>query len=109
MHLLFGEGQLIVCAHDKKNSFLMFSFLILEIPKLPPIPQMEFPDESLDAEDREEDDDEPAARATNVKRNLKTSGPKVVDPYTEDPSSSLMPLLIGIVAILPIIFCLCRL
>ena len=92
----------------KMNIFVKFFFL--EIPKLPPMPQMEFPDEPLDAEERDEDDDdEPAARATKVKRNLKTSGPKVIDPYTEDPSSSLMPLLIALVAVLPIIFCLCRL
>ena len=68
---------------------------------------MESPDDPLDIE--EDEDDEPAARQTNVKRILKTSGPKVVDPYTEDQSSSLMPLLIALVAILPIIFCLCRL
>jgi hypothetical protein len=59
--------------------------------------------------DEDEDEDEPAARATNVKRNLKTSGPKVVDPYAEDQSSSLLPLLIALVAVLPVIFCLCRL
>jgi hypothetical protein len=92
----------------KKINIFVNSFF-LEIPKLPPMPQMEFPDEPLDTEERDEDDDEPAARATKLKRNLKTSGPKVIDPYTEDPSSSLMPLLIAIVAVLPIIFCLCRL
>jgi len=82
------------------NSFLYF----LEIPKLPPIPEMELPDESLD-----EEDDEPEAKRTKVKRNLKTSGPSVLDPYAEDQSSSLIPLLIALVAILPVIFCLCRL
>jgi hypothetical protein len=44
-----------------------------------------------------------------VKRNLKTSGPKVIDPYTEDQSSSLIPLLIALAAVIPVIFCLCRL
>ncbi len=67
---------------------------------------MELPEEPLY---EDEDEDEPAAKATKVKRNLKTSGPKVVDPYTEDQSSSLLPLLIALVAILPVIFCLCRL
>jgi hypothetical protein len=69
---------------------------------------MELPDESFDQEE-EDEENEPAATATKVKRNLKTSGPQVVDPYAEDQSSSLLPLLIALVAILPVIFCLCRL
>ncbi len=55
-----------------------------------------------------EDEDEAPAKAAQVKRSLKPSGPKVVDPYTEDQSSSLMPLLIAIAAVIPVIFCLCR-
>jgi len=106
MHLLFGEAQLNVCFDYQKRIFLKYISLFLEIPKLPPVPQMELPDEQLD---EEEDEDEPAATATKLKRNLKTSGPKVVDPYAEDQSSSLSPLLIALVAILPVIFCLCRL
>lgn len=54
-----------------------------------------------------EDEDEPA-KAAQTKRTLKPSGPKVVDPYAEDQSSSLVPLLIAIAAVIPIIFCLCR-
>ena len=78
-----------------------------EIPKLPPIPQMELPDEPL-YED-ESYDEEPAIKTPSSKRNLKTSGPKVLDPYADDQSSLLMPLLIALVAVLPVIFCLCRL
>jgi hypothetical protein len=68
---------------------------------------MELPDEPIDED--ENYDDEPAAKLTNSKRNLKTSGPKVIDPYAEDQSSLLVPLLIALVAVLPVIFCLCRL
>jgi hypothetical protein len=68
---------------------------------------MELPDEPFDED--ESYDDEPAAKRTNAKRNLKTSGPKVLDPYAEDQSSSLLPILIGLAAMLPVIFCLCRL
>lgn len=95
-----------VCFGYRKSIFLKYVSLFLEIPKLPPVPQMELPDDSLD---EDEDEDEPVAKATKVQRNLKTSGPKVVDPYAEDQSSSLLPLLIALVAILPVIFCLCRL
>ncbi len=77
---------------------------IIEIPKLPPIPEPEEPEEPMEPED-----DEPPAKATQTKRNLKTSGPKIVNPYAEDQSSSLMPLLIAIAAVIPVIFCLCRL
>jgi hypothetical protein len=57
-----------------------------------------------------DDEDEPPARATETKRQLKTSGPKIVDPYGEDQSSSLLPIVVAIVAIMiPIFFCLCRL
>jgi hypothetical protein len=68
---------------------------------------MELPDEPVDED--ENYDDEPAAKLTNSKRNLKTSGPKIIDPYAEDQSSLLVPLLIALVAVLPVIFCLCRL
>ena len=79
-------------------------FSTIEIPKLPPIPEPEAPELP-----NEPEEDEPPAKATQAKRNLKTSGPKIVDPYADDQSSSLMPLLIAVAAVVPIIFCLCRL
>ncbi|CAF1094137.1 unnamed protein product [Rotaria sp. Silwood1] len=91
--------------NPKINAFIIWRGSIDQIPKLPPMPTMEIPDEPLDVEE----DDELPAKPTNVKRNVKTSGPKVIDPYTEDQSSSLMPLLIALAAVIPIIFCLCRL
>jgi hypothetical protein len=93
---------LIVCEDFFQNIFCFFS--IIEIPKLPPMPEPEQPEEPIEPED-----DEPAAKATQTKRKLKTSGPKIIDPYTEDQSSSFIPLLIAIAAVIPIIFCLCRL
>jgi hypothetical protein len=89
----------------KKKIFFVFSFfLIIEIPKLPPIPEPEQPEEPIQTEEEES-----PAKPTTTKRQLKTSGPKVVDPYTGDQSGSLMPLFIAIAAIIPVIFCLCRL
>jgi hypothetical protein len=70
---------------------------------------MKFVDEPLEEEEEEEDYEESTAKQTKVKRNLKTSGPQVGDPYAEDQSSSFMPLIIALAAIIPIIFCLCRL
>jgi hypothetical protein len=68
------------------------------------MPEPEQPEEPAEPED-----DEPPAKATKTKRSLKTSGPKIVDPYTEDQSGSLMPLFLAIAAVIPVIFCLCRL
>lgn len=58
----------------------------------------------------EVEEDEPPAIQTKTKRQLKTSGPKIVDPYGEDQSSSLIPIFIAIAAVIvPLFFCLCRL
>ncbi|CAF0783730.1 unnamed protein product [Adineta steineri] len=90
--------------NPKVNALIIWKGTVDQIPKLPPIPEPEQPEELV-----QEEDDEPPAKATKVKRSLKTSGPKVVDPYTEDQSSSLIPLLIAVAAVIPVIFCLCRL
>ena len=66
---------------------------------------MDFNEDETDEEEKEE----PTAKATKVKRNVKTSGPKMVDPYAEDQSSLMMPLLLAIAAVIPVIFCLYRL
>jgi len=105
MHLLYGKDLLNVCI-DYIRIDLFFILLIKEIPKLLPMPEPEQPEEPIN---QEEDENEPPAKATKIQRNLKTSGPKVVDPYTEDQSSSFIPLLIAIAAVIPVIFCLCRL
>ncbi|CAF2469818.1 unnamed protein product [Rotaria sp. Silwood2] len=72
------------------------------------IPQLLSKSESEQPEVEKEVEEEKPAVVGNVKRHLKPSGPKIVDPYTEDQSSSLMPLFIAIAAVIPIIFCLCR-
>lgn len=91
-------------SNDKWCQHMSF-FLSLEIPKLSAIPQPEQPEEPLEIEE-----DEPPAKKTNSKRQLKTSGPKVVDPYSDDQSSSLIPVFVAIAAvIIPVFFCLCRL
>jgi hypothetical protein len=70
---------------------------------------MESLDEPLDEEEEGEEYEESSAKTTNVRRHLKTSGPKLVDPYAEDQSSSIMPFIIALAIIIPTLFCLCRL
>ncbi len=84
--------------------YFFFFNRFIEIPKLLPIPEPEELEEPVEPEE-----DEPPAKVTKTKRSLKTSGPKIVDPYVADQSSSFIPLLIAIVAVIPVIFCLCRL
>ena len=68
------------------------------------MPEIEQAEEPTDIEDEEE-----PAKVTKSTRHLKTSGPKIVDPYAEDQSTSLIPLLIGVAAVIPVVFFLCRL
>ena len=94
---------------NKLSSLFGIQFICcLEIPKLLPVAPPEQAEEPLDAP--EEEEQEAPAKTTQTKRNLKTSGPKIVDPYAEDQTSSLLPYAIAIAAvILPVVFCLCRL
>jgi hypothetical protein len=85
--------------NPKINALIIWKGTVDQIPKLPPIPEPEQPEEPIEPED-----DVPPAKATKTKRNIKTSGPKIVDPYTEDQSSSLLPLLIAIAAVIPVVF-----
>jgi len=90
--------------NPKINALIIWKGSVDQIPKLLPIPEPEQPEEPIEPEE-----DEPPAKATQAKRSLKTSGPKVVDPYAEDQSSSLLPLILAIAAVIPVVFCLCRL
>lgn len=111
--LIIWRGSIDRMSKHSVPLFLYINHIFdLEIPKLPAIPQMDVSDDD-EPLDEDEEYNEPSASATaakpSIKRNLKTSGPKVVDPYAEDQSSSFIPLLIALVAILPVLFCLCRL
>ncbi|CAF0734047.1 unnamed protein product [Rotaria sordida] len=88
--------------NPKINAIIIWKGSVDQIPKLPPKSESEQPEVEKEVED------EKPTKAAKVKRTLKPSGPTVLDPYTDDQSSSLMPLFIAIAAVIPIIFCLCR-
>jgi len=90
--------------NPKVNAIIIWKGTVDQIPKLPAIPE---PEQSEQPEEPEAD--EPPAKRTERNRKLKTSGPKIVDPYAQDQSSSFLPLILAIVAVIPVIFCLCRL
>ena len=64
-------------------------------------------------EDRSEDEDEEDRRESestkNKKKNKAPQTPKIVDPYANDETSYLLPILITIGAFIPLLYCLCRL
>ena len=66
------------------------------------MPESEYPDMDYD-------EDEEPSKITKLKRSVKPSGPKAIDPYLDEQSSSFIPLFIAVACAIPVIFCLCRL
>lgn len=91
--------------NPKANAIIVWKGSVDQIPKLSPPAEPE----AIQEPEEIEEEEEPAKR-TDFKRSLKTSGPKIADPYTDGQSSSLIPILVAVVAVLiPVVFCLCRL
>ena len=75
---------------------------LLDVPRLQPLEQQ--PEEQHETEEDYEEE------APKEKKNRKTSGPKVQDPYElEDNGSYLYPVLIAIGLFIPTVLCLCKL
>ena len=75
-------------------------FLILDVPRLQPLEQPE--EEQRESEIEEE--------LPKDKKNRKTSGPKVKDPYELDEGISYFyPFLVAVGLFIPTLLCLCKL
>jgi len=83
--------------NPKINSIVLMKGTLEDWPKLPPLP----------IEPEEEDIADELKEAPSARR--KPSGPRVADPYSEEDSSSLLPIFVAIGAFVPIVFCLCKL
>jgi len=83
--------------NPKINSIVLIKGSLEDWPKLAPLPVE--PEEDEVADDLKE--------STSARR--KPSGPRVADPYTEEDSSSMLPIFVAIGAFIPLVFCLCRL
>lgn len=78
------------------------SVWISDVPRLQPLEQH--------AEEQQERDEEAEEEIPKDKKNRKTSGPKVQDPYElEDNTSYLYPVLIALGLFIPTVLCLCKL
>jgi len=83
--------------NPKINAIVLIKGTLEDFPKLAPLPVE--PEEDEVADDLKE--------STSARR--KPSGPRVADPYTEEDSSSMLPIFVAIGAFIPLVFCLCRL
>ena len=70
----------------------------------------EEPEDDDTVPDEEEGDDYEASKKTSSKnRNKLKSGPPAADPYAEDNSSYVMPIMIAFAIFIPSLLCVCRL
>ena len=67
--------------------------------------------EDEDVEEEDEDVSEPVTekQPTSKNRNKLKSGPPAADPYAEDNSSYVMPIMIAFAVFIPSLLCVCRL
>lgn len=84
--------------NPKINAIAVIKGSLDDVPQLGPIPQ-----DSEEEEDSQEEEEEVVSRPRH------TSGPRTPDPYSEESSSVMLPILIAIGAFIPILFCLCKL
>ena len=89
---------------------------ILEVPKLPeiikkPPPEEVAEDESADDEEEEDESYEPPSKQSpsSKSREKLKSGPPAADPYAEDNSSYVVPIMVAFAVFIPSLFCVCRL
>jgi hypothetical protein len=84
--------------------------LIIKYIKLPDVPKIAAIGGELDDEEREEKplplkEEVDTPPAPKKKRN---SNSKIPDPYLDD-SSTMLPIFVAIAAVVPFLFCLCKL
>ena len=79
------------------------------MPRLPPLEQQN-EEETQDQDDNNSNNNKAEeAEAPKEKKNRKTSGPKVQDPYEMDEGSIFYPILIALALFVPTLLCLCKL
>nr|CAG4646345.1 EOG090X081J [Macrothrix elegans] len=93
--------------HDnpKVNAIYVMKGHVDDVPKLPPLPS-ELEDEEI--EEKPIEKEEPPSSPPSSSNKKKREQPKIQNPYADD-TSSLLPVFVAIVAVVPLLFCLCRL
>ena len=89
---------------------------LTEVPELPEIQHKRPPeifdeegeDDSIE-EDEDASEDLTSKKSSSKNRNKLKSGPPAADPYAEDNSSYVMPIMIAFAVFIPSLLCVCRL
>jgi len=90
--------------NPKINALVIFKGKVEDVPRLAPLEQE--PEEQHEPTEEETEEE----MMQKEKKNRKTSGPKVVDPYDlEDSTSYFYPIAIAVGLFLPTVLCLCKL
>lgn len=90
--------------NPKVNAIVIFKGKVEDVPRLQPL--QEHPEEEEEKHEEAEEVEAP----TREKKQRKTSGPKVQDPYEmEDSGNYFYPLLIALGLFIPTVLCLCKL
>ncbi|XP_061188543.1 malectin-A-like [Saccostrea echinata] len=88
--------------NPKINAMYAMKGTVEDVPSLAP-----FPGAHREQEEEEEEEEINESKPTKSRR---PSGPKVVDPYSEDDTSTiLLPVFVAVGAFFPLLFCLCKL
>ncbi|CAO1355056.1 unnamed protein product [Diamesa hyperborea] len=88
--------------NPKINAIVLIKGDVNNIPKLPALnAETEQPEQPFDIPSPEETE--------KSSKQRKTSGPKTQNPYSSMDDSWMLSIFIGIVAFIPLLFCLCRL
>lgn len=81
-------------------------FLPLDVPRLPPQEQQNDEDSQNQEDDSQKSKEEDTPKE---RKNRKTSGPKVEDPYQTEDGSMFYPMLIAVALFVPVVLLLCKL
>ena len=104
----------ISCINFNSNIH-QYSHVIADVPKLPELKKpVEEEEEEEEEEVEDEVEEEPKQKASkksskSSSKSKVASGPPAADPYAEDSSSLIMPIMIAFALFVPTLACLCRL
>lgn len=74
---------------------------------MPKLPSLQGTDTN---QEEDEEEEEEIVNDSKPKQARRPSGPKVMDPYsTDDTSTMLLPVFVAVGAFIPLLFCLCKL
>ncbi|CAL4074721.1 unnamed protein product [Meganyctiphanes norvegica] len=98
--------------NPKINAIFVIKGHLDDVPKLPPLPREEEPEEVEEPRinhqiNNNNNNNNNQDKESSSKR--RPSGPRTPDPYASDETGTMLPVFVAIGAAIPILFCLCKL